>query len=399
MRTRDTVLFIVHSWGGGTIRFASELASLIADRVDVVFAWGLENKSFHISRRGPHQADQSFLLSEGLDAPLSALSAANIVRVNVIQTMGLEQHVAALLERLEVPYDVTFTDYHHFSAAPHFEDENGRFVGDAAVADIAKAASRNISPLLRNADRRIAISRDLAYRLQMFLPELPIIPVRVLERSDAAGIAVQTIPLGEEEPMRILALGRPQAVKGLSSIIAIAKRAEAENFPIEIISLGDVTPEASGILSALPRVRVLGQFEQNELASLVARLKPHLAWLPFNTPETHSYALSDAMHLGLPILVSEIGAVAERVSGRKSTWAIPFDETGPDNFYSWLKKLHSERLQTPSQCSSIDHLPQTVKSFYPNEYLRPLRRSLLSRLIGRLSGHSPGGTSRGLARK
>jgi hypothetical protein len=31
--SRPNVLFIVHSWGGGTIRFARELAYLVADRV------------------------------------------------------------------------------------------------------------------------------------------------------------------------------------------------------------------------------------------------------------------------------------------------------------------------------------------------------------------------------
>jgi glycosyltransferase involved in cell wall biosynthesis len=386
MPSRDTILFIVHSWGGGTIRFASELADLIADRVDVLFAWGIEDKSLHISRRGPHRADHSFLLSEGLDAPLSILKAAKIGRVNVIQTIGLQRHVMTLLERLAAPYDVTFTDYHHFSAAPHFEDENGRFVGDDAVVAIARAASRRVSPLLQHADRRIAISRDLAHRLRMFLPDLPITPVRVFERSDAACTPVHTIALDDGGPMRVLALGRPQAIKGLNTIMAVAERAAAENFPIEIALLGETAPDVAERLSTLQRVRVLGRFEQSELADIVARLRPHLAWLPFNTPETYSYALSDAMKLGLPILVSEIGAVAERVSGRQSTWAIPFDEANPDSWYRWLKKLYAERLQTPSRGSPIDHLPQAVERFYPDEYLRPLRRpSLLSQLVGRLS--------------
>jgi hypothetical protein len=43
MNSRPVVLFIVHPWGGGTTRFASELADLISDRVDVV--WAGESKT------------------------------------------------------------------------------------------------------------------------------------------------------------------------------------------------------------------------------------------------------------------------------------------------------------------------------------------------------------------
>src|SRR6185369_155968 len=39
---RPTILFVVHSWGGGTIRFARELADLIAARSNVIWAWGIE---------------------------------------------------------------------------------------------------------------------------------------------------------------------------------------------------------------------------------------------------------------------------------------------------------------------------------------------------------------------
>jgi hypothetical protein len=100
MSLRPVILFIVHPWGGGTIRFASELADLISDRVDVVWAWGVENKSFHISKRGPYFAEQSFDLAAGLDAPLRALNAYKASRVNIIHTIGLQRYIAALVDRL-----------------------------------------------------------------------------------------------------------------------------------------------------------------------------------------------------------------------------------------------------------------------------------------------------------
>jgi glycosyltransferase involved in cell wall biosynthesis len=372
--SRPAILFIVHPWGGGTIRFARELAELISDRVDVVWAWGDENKSFHISKRGPYFAEQSFDLVAGLDAPLQALNAFKVSRVNIIHTIGLERYIVALAERFTLPYDVTITDYHHFSTRPHFEDDGGWFMGDAVVAAIARTMRNSISPLLRRAERRIAVSGDLARRIGQFLPGFPVIPVRIFEAGATTDTPVKIVPLADGEVMRVLVLGRPRLEKGLSTIVAIAQRAERENLPIEIISLGESSPEVAALVGSLPRVRALGAYAQKELATIIARLKTHLAWFPFTQPETHSYALSDAASLGLPILASGIGAAPERLVGRQSTWVVPFNgaETDADSHFQWLKRLYLDRMETPARWEAVDFLPPVVERFYPDGYLEPL---------------------------
>ena len=345
---------------------------MIADRVDVVWAWGVKNKKIHISTCPPYEAQQSFELANGLDEPVAALKALRPSRINIIHTIGLQEYIADLVHRLEVPYDVTFTDYHHFSTTPHFEDASGRFIGDEAVTCFAKMASSNIPPLLRRAERRIAISRDLAHRIAMFMPGYPVITTQVAEPDAVDRTPVKTVPLADNEVMRILLLGRSDLVKGLATIEAVARRAESEKFSIEISSLGRLGPKATETLSELRCVHLLGSFEQKDFAAIVGRLNPHLAWLPFNAPETHSYALSDVMRLGLPVLATGIGAVPERVVGRRSTWVVPFEEADPDHFFHWFKRLYSERMQTLSRLSSVDHLPPIVQSFYPAGYLQPL---------------------------
>ena len=376
MNSRPVVLFIVHPWGGGTTRFASELADLISDRVDVVWAWGVENKTLHISKRGPYFTEQSFDLAAGLDAPLHALAAFKPSRVNIIHTIGLQRYIAALVERFAVPYDVTFTDYHHFSERPHFENDSGWFIGDAVVAAIAHTARDSISPLLRRAERRIAVSADLARRIGQFMPGFPVIPVRIYEAATATNTPAKIVSLADGEAMRVLALGRPCLQKGLSTIVAVAQRAEGESFPIEIISLGESNPEVATLLRSLPRVRALGAYEQKELATIIARLETHLAWFPFTQPETHSYALSDAMSSGLPVLVSGIGAVPERLIGRQSTWVLPFHgaETDADSHFHWLKRLYLDRMATPPLWQPVDYLPPVVERFYPDVYLEPFSK-------------------------
>ena len=156
--------------------------------------------------------------------------------------------------------------------------------------------------------------------------------------------------------------------KGLSTIVAVAQRPERENFPIEIISLGESNPEVATLLGSLPRVRALGAYEQNELTTIMERLETHLAWFPFTQPETHSYALSDAVSFGLPVLASGIGAAPERLIGRQSTWVVPFcgAETDADSHFHWLKQLYLDRVETPALWQPVDYLPPVVERFYPH---------------------------------
>lgn len=380
-KPRPTILFIVHAWGGGTIRFAVELAAAVAKQADVVWAWGVENKTLHVSRRGPYYSEQEFDLTAGLNASLQALRALQCDRVALIETIGLQDHIGPLLARLGLRYDVIFTDYHYFSPTPHFEDATGRFAGDAALA---KRDFDEVSPLLRGAERRIAISRDLSWRLARLMRGMRIVTAQVSEPDRSADNTVKRLPLRDGGTMRVLVLGLVHPAKGLATISDVARRAEREKLPIEVISLGACSPELADGLRRLAPMRVLGGYAQEDLARIVVKLNPHMAWLPFTVPETHSYALSDIMRAGLPLLATGIGAVPERVVGRPATWLIPFEQSNADRHYDWLLRLYRERLQTPPAHLPVDHLPAAVKEFFPKKYLKPLQPGLLARLLGRV---------------
>ena len=374
MRTvsRPTLLFIVHSWGGGTIRYARELAELVAPQAKVVFAWGVENRTFYISERDPEQPDQSFDLAKGLGQPVQALSGLGVCRADVICTIGFQNYIDELLERLAIPFDATLLDYHHFSVAPHFEDSSGHFIGDAMVSVLAAAMRKSnvLPPVLRRAERRIACSGDLALRASQFIPEFPILPVRFPEREDPDRIVPVVEPLVEGEPMRVLVLGRIAPQKGLDIVRDVAAMLKAKGLPIQIVCLGEfsVSPD---VLPVSFHVKFLGKFNQSELQPIVRRLRPHVAWLPFTIPETHSFALSDVMRLRLPVLATGIGAVPERVQGRAATWLVPLEQGIAAHFVRWLERLYADRLESPPHWLPIGHLPPRSQQFYQRNYLNP----------------------------
>src|SRR6185369_9682092 len=62
-RDRPTLLLVVHFWGGGVIHYARLLRERVASRVNVVFTWGVDDKTLHLSTRDPEISEQSFDLA------------------------------------------------------------------------------------------------------------------------------------------------------------------------------------------------------------------------------------------------------------------------------------------------------------------------------------------------
>jgi len=394
-RDRPTLLLVVHFWGGGVIHYARLLRERVASRVNVVFTWGVDDKTLHLSTRDPEISEQSFDLARGLDAPVAALRALNVGRVDLLCTYGLQAHVEPLLRGLGVPFDVTLQGYELLANNnTHLIDGDTRFIGEEAVTALAAAIKRPpaIDRILHAAERRIACSRDLAWRTGRFLPDVAILPVRPPERDKAYKPPV--VPhMQAGEPLRVLVLGRVAPHKGLATIREVARLADARNIPLEILCLGEPqVPRADW--PASPRVKIVGRYDVDTLRRIVPTLRPHLAWFPFVWPETHSFVLSEVMALRLPLLAPGIGAVPERVAGRPATWLVPWDEATPEAFLGWLERLARDRLATTPAWMPTDHLPPLVPDFYDREYLTPLcgptpvrsePLQTLRRLYGRLT--------------
>jgi hypothetical protein len=228
-------------------------------------------------------------------------------------------------------------------------------------------------PLLRRAERRIACSRDHALRLKKFLPDVPVIAARLPELSRPEAVPVRRVPRAPGESLRVLVLGRLGWHKGLAALWKVAERAEQADFPLELFCLGTrLVKKLPKILTRSKRVHLLGAFAQENLATIVRGVDPHLAWLPLQAVETHSFALSDVMSFGLPVLATGLGALPERLHGRPLTWLVPFERAHGDTFFWWLKRLADDDLATPPRWLPIKHLPPLVPDFYEREYLRPV---------------------------
>jgi len=367
-----TILLMLHTWGGGTERYAQMLGRHLAGRANVLYGTAREDRLFRLGATAADAPEVEWdVAADGLEGPVATLRGLGVDQVDVLHTIGFETRIEDLLDALAVPFDVTLLDYHLVGSRTHLTDESGRFVGDEALEDPGHPARRRepLPALMHGASRILACSRDLAWRATR-LTGLDVIPVEVPDVPRLAQFAIQAATPSPGETLRVVCLGRIAPHKGGADIAAVARLAAARDFPLKLYCLGQDVDVLPVDLQEGGTIEVLGGYDEPVLQQTLCALRPHLAWLPFRAPETYSFSLSDCMAAGLPILATGVGAVPERVAGRDATWLVPPAEASPETILSWLERLKREGMKTPPRWLPTDHLPPLRRGFYDAEYLR-----------------------------
>lgn len=78
---------------------------------------------------------------------------------------------------------------------------------------------------------------------------------------------------------------------------------------IELVLLGSAHLSSHFIFE---NVMTIDHYRREELGDLVGTIRPDIAMLPSLVPETYGYVLSEMLQLGVPVICSNVGAYAER---------------------------------------------------------------------------------------
>ena len=102
-------------------------------------------------------------------------------------------------------------------------------------------------------------------------------------------------------------------------------------------------------------------------------IAPDVVWFPALWPETYSYTLSIALHLGLPVVVPDIGAFVERVQDRPHSAICPWNKSAAQWREFWLRVAQSGALPTaPAADPAADEICARRDAFYSGAYLQPV---------------------------
>jgi len=322
------LVFVSHPWGGGIRRYMNDLATLTEGRCEVLYLEPAVGDTVKLSWPRP---GESFALYFTLPAELPML-------VDTLRTLGVERlhfhHVhlqpQAILELPEltgIPYDYTLHDYHPICPQYHLVTEDGHYCGepdvDGCTACLAKRPAQwgldivtwrgAFGRVLRGANRLIAPSQDVATRMRRHFPELAI---EVWPHPEGVMPATPRVA-------RVAILGNLSPEKGLHVVAACAADAKARDLPLTFRVLGSTTEPIPQAPDA--PLTIYGQYVDSELPRLIAEEKPDVLLFAAQVPETFAYTLSVALHSGVPIVASALGAFPERLAGVPRSTTVPWN--------------------------------------------------------------------------
>ena len=234
---------------------------------------------------------------------------------------------------------------------------------------------------MTEAERIICPSADAASHVDPFIADpslLTVVPHDSLEHRTFPEPAPP--PLGLGERMRVALLGVLSGDKGAAVVSRCMRSLAGSPGAPEFTLLGFVPDEHVGLMAGVD-LHSSGLYDPDELPGLIRRARPHVVWFPSASPETYSYTLSEAMAERLPVLVSDVGALPERVSGRQWSWVVPWDlspEEGVAVFQEVADQLREGVWKGPELVPRSGPWVRGPSSypvqsrFYDDEYLGPL---------------------------
>lgn len=325
---KPLLVFVSHSWGGGVRRYMNDLATLIHDRVEVLYLESAVDDvvKLYWPREGECFAAY-FRLPEEMPLLADVLKSIGVARLHFHHVHRLPRAILELPAAAGLPFDCTLHDYFPICPQYHLVTEDGRYCGEPDAIGCAACLTRRpgqwglditewrgtFSRFLRAADRLIAPSRDVAIRIQGYFPGLAI---HVWPHPEAAPHEARRIG-------RVVVLGNLSPAKGLHVVAACADDARSRRLPLTFRVLGSTAEPVPQFPDA--PLSIAGQYDDTELAQLLVSEKPDVILFPAQVPETYSYTLTAALASGLPIVASTLGALPERLAGHPHASIVPWD--------------------------------------------------------------------------
>ncbi len=357
---RWPILFIHHGWGGGIARHIGDLERLLSDHCETVHLTpatpGISNGRVRVGwRRGDDRLDGVFELPQELPRLVAALEVIGIVRAHLHHVHALPQEVLTLPQTLGVLLDVTLHDYFALGSQYHLGDHRGRFRGEpqpdeddallatggASAWSLTNAEWRTLfGGVLRQADRVIAPSRDIAERIHRLLP---VFTPQIWPHPETLALLPPRL--------RVAVLGALSPEKGFDLVCACARDAEKRALPLSFRILGTTAQP----LPALPlsRLSMSGEYDEADLPALLAAEKPDVYFFPAQVPESFCYALTPARLSGKPIVASRLGALTERLQETPNAFLLPWNSSAAE-WNEALCRFVPKIAMAPASCDTAE---------------------------------------------
>ena len=163
----------------------------------------------------------------------------------------------------------------------------------------------------------------------------------------------------ENKPVKILFLGNITFQKGVP-VIKELYDIDKNNY-LEFHFLGYASQELSDIGISH------GKYDNNELINYIEQIKPSFIGIFTLTGESYCYSLSEAWSFGIPVLVSKLGALKERVLKNGGGWFI--DVNNIQKSYNEILRIIKHPDEYESKLEEIENISLISTESMSNNYV------------------------------
>ncbi len=365
-------------FGGGVERHLQDLCGFFANEMVCLVLQPLfvDRVALRLSIH-PAALSLTFLLPQGATHLREVLVYLGISSIHFHHGHDVPDVVWELPRLIAVPYDVTLHDHYFINANPFQSDETGRF-----CEDVEQQARPHLLPMPLLEWQRVQLTRlngsrrvlaPCRFTSDLYRRHFPDLDIRVAYHPDWSETApypsVRLLKLMADHPLRILVMGAINREKGADVVEAVAKLSRDRGSPLEFLLLGYAYRPLRG------PIQDLGTYAHENVPEHLAQIKPHLIWFPAQVPETYSYALSEVLVCGMPVLACDLGAFPERLQGRPLTWVAHW-KADANGWHDALMGIREELLSyaDPENTIPWSRQPDPGRRFYRDEYLQAIVR-------------------------
>jgi GT2 family glycosyltransferase len=344
------VLHILHGKDGGLERHARDLIALHhACRHYVLLAlgetWHIEDHTGHAPAyfEIAHQPDE--LWRDFFDGICARF---NVSIVHVHHISANRDGLLLALEATPLPIVITLHDFYYQCPAVHLLRGDDSYCGgetDTSTCQRCIDSHPSVGPVnvehwrQQNAAllaRAKAVISPSAFTTQVTQRVFSNVAITTLPHPSRVTFAADPAPQVSPTQVTITVVGAIGPLKGARVVEAMAQRLRERKLAARVVVIGYLDKQFTAATLMGGRLVVHGAYAPNELPKLLRQYETSVVLFPAIGPETFGFVLSEVWQCGFAPLVSNVGAVAERVRASGAGWLMESSTASAESADAWI---------------------------------------------------------------
>lgn len=278
--------------------------------------------------------------------------------VHIHHTLGLSLELFYEAEKRNVPILVTLHDFYYICPTVKLLDSDYKLcIGEETVDKCQKCMRKQLViaetvpyislwrkenlKVLKKAEKIFVPSESAKEIVNKYFPEIGERVLVIEHGSDflneiESNTSISALKEKETDTFNVAFLGGINVAKGYNYATELIKKSDKN---IKWHLFGMFEREDSSIENRNNFVNA-GQYQREDLPELFRKYKIDLVCILPIWPETFCYTISEAVLCGIPVVVTDIGALGERVRKMNCGWVVPHEASGK----AVLEKINEIRV-------------------------------------------------------